>query len=78
MRAYYDGHKTPSVDVPLGDFFGIGKGYARNLNSITVRNASFGRARNSYWPMPFRKSIKITLTNEGKRRMTSLYYHVDW
>jgi hypothetical protein len=78
LRVYYDGHKTPSVDAPLGDFFGVGHGYERNLNSLVVRDASFGRARNCYWPMPFRKSIKITLTNEGRRRMTSLYYHVDW
>jgi hypothetical protein len=78
LRVYYDGHKTPSVDAPLGDFFGIGHGYERNLNSMMVRNASFGRARNSYWPMPFHKSCRITLTNEGRRRVTSLYYHVDW
>ncbi len=78
FRVYYDGHKTPSVDAPVGDFFGVGLGYERNLNSIMVRDASFGRARNSYWPMPFRKSCKITVTNEGKRRMSNLYYHVDW
>jgi len=78
LRVYYDGHKTPSVDVPLGDFFGVGHGYESNLNSMMVRNASFGRARNAYWPMPFRKSCKITVTNEGKRRVTSFYYHVDW
>ena len=68
IRVYYDGHKTPSVDAPLGDFFGVGLGYERNLNSLMVRDASFGRARNSYWPMPFRKSCRITVTNEGKRR----------
>lgn len=78
LRVYYDGHKTPSIDTPLGDFFGVGHGYERNLNSLLVRNASFGRARNSYWPMPFRKSCKITVTNEGHRRVTSFYYHVDW
>src|SRR3990172_8832515 len=78
LRVYYDGHKTPSVDVPLGDFFGVGHGYERNLNSTMVRNESFGRARNSYWPMPFRKSCRITVTNEGRRRVTSFYYHVDW
>ena len=78
LRVYYDGHKTPSVDAPLGDFFAVGHGYERNLNSLVVHNASFGRAHNSYWPMPFRKSCRITVTNEGKRRVTSLYYHVDW
>lgn len=77
LRAYYDGRKTPSVDAPLGDFFGVGNGYEADLNSSMVRNTSLGRARNSYWPMPFRKSCRITVTNEGKR-MKSLYFHVDW
>jgi HEAT repeat protein len=78
LRVYYDGHKTPSVDTPLGDFFAVGHGYERNLNSLLIHNASFGRAHNSYWPMPFRKSCRITVTNEGQRRVSSFYYHVDW
>lgn len=78
LRVYYDGRKTPSVDVPLGDFFGVGHGYDRNLDSMMVRDSSFGRARNSYWPMPFRKSCRITVTDEGSRPVTMFYYHVDW
>ena len=78
IRAYYDGEKTPSVDVPLGDFFGVGHGYERDLTSMMVRDSSFGRARNSYWPMPYRKSCKITVTNEGNRYVCSYYYHVDY
>ena len=78
LRVYYDGHKTPSVDAPLGDFFGVGHGYERNLNSMMVRDASFGRARNSYWQMPFGKSCRITVTNEGNRFVTSFYYHIDY
>jgi hypothetical protein len=78
LRVYYDGKKTPSVDVPLGDFFGVGHGYDRDLDSLPVRDSSFGRARNSYWPMPFRVSCKITVTDEGNRPVTMFYYHVDW
>ena len=78
LRVYYDGEKTPSVDAPLGDFFGVGHGYERDLNSIMIRDSSFGRARNSYWPMPYRKSCKITVTNEGNRYVLSYYYHVDY
>jgi hypothetical protein len=78
LRVYYDGSATPSVDSPVGDFFGAGHGYERPLNSLMVVNGSSGRARNSYWPMPFRKSCKITITNEGRRRVANLYYHVDW
>jgi len=78
LRVYYDGKKTPSVDVPIGDFFGVGHGYDRELNSLPVRDSSFGRARNSYWPMPFRQSCRITVTDEGNRPVTMFYYHVDW
>jgi hypothetical protein len=78
LRVYYEGKKTPSVDVPLGDFFGVGHGYERDLESLPVRNSSFGRARNSYWPMPFRRACKITVTDEGNRPVTAFYYHVDW
>jgi len=78
LRVYYDGEKTPSVDSPLGDFFGVGHGYERDLNSIMIRDSSFGRARNSYWPMPYRKSCKITVTNEGNRYVLSYYFHVEY
>jgi len=78
IRVYYDGYKTPSVDAPLGDFFGVGQGSERNLNSIMVHDSSFGRARNSYWPMPYRKSCRVTVTNEGNRLVPMFYYHVDY
>jgi hypothetical protein len=79
VRVYYDGRKTPSVDAPLGDFFGVGHGYERDLSTMMVRNSSFGRARNAYWPMPFRKACHITVTNEGVRlgaRLTGCRWHV--
>ncbi|HTB12507.1 MAG TPA: DUF2961 domain-containing protein [Bryobacteraceae bacterium] len=78
LRVYYDGKKTPSVDVPLGDFFGVGHGYEREVESLPIRNSSYGRAHNSYWSMPFQKSCRITVTDEGKRPVTMFYYHVDW
>ncbi|HEY1659939.1 MAG TPA: DUF2961 domain-containing protein [Candidatus Sulfotelmatobacter sp.] len=78
IRVYYDGHKTPSVDAPLGDFFAVGHGAERDINSMMVRDSSFGRARNSYWPMPFQKSCRIAITNEGKRILPMFYYHVDY
>ncbi|MGA2600567.1 MAG: glycoside hydrolase family 172 protein [Bryobacteraceae bacterium] len=78
LRAYYDGSATPSVDVPVGDFFAVGHGYEREVKSLMIVDGSAGRARNSYWPMPFRRSCKITITNEGRRRVSNLYYHVDW
>ncbi|MEP6802770.1 MAG: DUF2961 domain-containing protein [Acidobacteriota bacterium] len=78
LRVYYDGSSEASVDSPIGDFFAVGHGFERPVNSLMVRDGSGGRARNSYWPMPFRKSCRITVTNEGSRRVNALYYHVDW
>jgi Protein of unknown function (DUF2961)/HEAT repeats len=77
IRAYYDGGDVASVDAPLGDFFAVGHGLERSVNSLLIRDGSDGRARNSYWPMPFRRRCRITVTNEGDR-FTGLYYHVDW
>jgi hypothetical protein len=62
----------------VGDFFAVGNGFEAEVESLMVRNSSDGRARNCYWPMPFRKSCKITITNEGRRRVSMLYFHVDW
>ncbi len=78
LRVYYDGSETPSVDAPIGDFFAVGNGLEGEVESLMVRNSSDGRARNCYWPMPFHKSCKVTVTNEGRRRVTMLYFHVDW
>jgi hypothetical protein len=78
LRVYYDGSETPSVDAPIGDFFAVGNGVEAEVESLMVRNSAAGRARNCYWPMPFRKSCKLTVTNEGRRRVTMLYFHVDW
>jgi hypothetical protein len=78
LRVYYDGSAVASVDVPLGDFFAVGHGLERPVRSFMVRASSEGRSRNSYWPMPFRRSCRITVTNEGRRRVSNLYYHVDW
>lgn len=78
FRIYYDGSRTPSVDVPFGDFFASAHGYERNIDSLMIRNSSNGRSRNSYWPMPFHKSCRITVTNEGSRIVSMFYYQIDW
>jgi hypothetical protein len=78
LRVYYDGSTTPSVDCPVGDFFGVSHGLERAVDSVMVRDSSSGRSRNSYWPMPFARHVRVTITNEGRRRLSNLYFHVDW
>ena len=60
MRIYWDGEQDPSVEAPLGDFFAAGHGMEVDVNSLPIRVTSEGRARNSYWPMPFHRSARIT------------------
>lgn len=78
LRMYWDDEEQPSVECPIGDFFGIGHGVDQPFQSLPVTVTSEGRARNCYWPMPFAKSAKITVTNEGSQRVNALYWYVDW
>lgn len=76
LRFYWDDEPTPSVEVPVGDFFGMGWGQYAPLNSLAVC-VNPGSAFNCYWPMPFRKKCRITLENIDEKDML-LYYQVDY
>jgi hypothetical protein len=76
LRMYWDGEEQPSVETPVGDFFGMGWGRYAHLNSQAIC-VNPGSAFNSYWPMPFRKRAKITLENLDDRPMT-IYYQIDY
>lgn len=78
LRMYWDGEKSPSVESPLNDFFCEGHGLDYPVNSLPFRVTSDGRGRNCYFPMPFKKSAKIEVTNEGKEPVHAFYYYVDW
>lgn len=76
LRFYWDDETTPSVEVPVGDFFGMGWGEYAQMNSLAV-TVNPGSAFNCYWTMPFRKKCRITMENINTERMT-LYYQVDY
>lgn len=79
LRMYWDGAETPAVEAPLGDFFAVGHGAHADVNSGPVSVNSNGRARNCFWPMPFQKSARVTVTNESPRYPTdSFYFYLDW
>jgi hypothetical protein len=83
LRMYWDGEKDPSVEVPLGDFFGSGLGTLRYFKSLVVnvnpgyRGSDFDAMVN-YFPMPFAKGARITLENDGKVPGLALWYHIDY
>ena len=76
LRFYWDDEATPSVEVPAGDFFGMGWGQYAPLQSLAVC-VNPGSAFNCYWPMPFRKKCRITMENIDEKDMV-LYYQVDY
>ena len=77
LRMYWDGEETPSVEVPLGDFFANGHSIRANINSLPISvNPSGGF--NSYWPMPFRKSAKITIENQMGGEVGGFFYQVTY
>jgi hypothetical protein len=76
LRFYWDDEKEPSIEVPVGDFFGMGWGEYAHLNSTAV-TVNPGSAFNCYWVMPFRKKCRITMENINTERM-NLYYQVDY
>ncbi|MBI1388207.1 MAG: DUF2961 domain-containing protein [bacterium] len=76
LRIYWDGEKEPSVECPVGDFFGVGWGKYAHLNSLAVC-VNPGSAFNCYWAMPFRKKCRITMENIDENSM-HLYYQIDY
>jgi len=77
LRIYWDGEENPSVETPVGDFFGLGLGRYFMYNSKYLSIGS-QKALNASFPMPFRKSARITITNEGERQIDAFYYNIDW
>jgi hypothetical protein len=78
LRMYWDGEESPSVEAPIGDFFGVGHGLNRNFSSLPIVCSSEGRARNCYWYMPFGRSARITASNEGSQPVGAFYYYIDY
>ena len=76
LRFYWDNEETPSVECPVGDFFGMGWGEYAHLNSLPVC-VNPGSAFNCYWEMPFRKHCRITVENLAAEPMV-LYYQVNY
>lgn len=77
LRIYWDGEESPSVEAPIGDFFGQGTGEYVPWQS-EVLTVSRDRAMNSYFPMPYAHHAKITITNDGKESLGSLYWNIDY
>lgn len=77
LRMYWDDEPTPSVETPIGDFFGLGLGQYF-LYQSTPLTVSPEKALNSWFEMPFGKRARITVTNEGQEDVDSFYFNIDY
>lgn len=76
IELFWDGSSKPAVSAPFGDFFGIGLG-----KKTTFENELFadpeGRSFNCFIKMPFKKSVKLIVTNESSKDLTMLFYDIN-
>ena len=77
LRFYWDGEDTPSVEVPMTDFFAIGHDRFAPVNSLAVI-VNPASALNCYWPMPFRRHVKVTFTNDSNRDLRLLAFQITY
>ncbi|PYT29381.1 MAG: DUF2961 domain-containing protein [Acidobacteria bacterium] len=77
IRAHWDGNSKPSIEVPVGDFFGLNLGQYFVYQSAFL-NCSSVKALNCYFSMPFRKSARFTATNESEHKVHAFYSNIDY
>ncbi len=77
LRIWWDGNGKPSVETPVGDFFGLNLGEYFLYQSEYLA-CSPGKSLNCYFSMPFRKSARIAVTNEGKEDVNAFYSNIDY
>lgn len=79
LRMYWDGEQSPSVEVPIGDFFGMGHALIRDFISLPLSmQPQNGRGFNCFFPMPYSDGARITITNDGPDNVSHFYYYVDY
>ncbi len=80
LRIWWDGEAEPSIETPLGDFFGVGFGEERPVRSAAIEMIPAGMpghaALNCWLPMPF-ESARIEIENQSPEVM-ALFHIINW
>lgn len=77
LRMYWDGAEEPAVESPFGDFFAAGFGQRAEIKSMPIQ-VEGGDAYNCFWIMPFHKSARIEVENQGEKMSGSFYFQIDY
>jgi hypothetical protein len=75
LRMWWDGETEPSVEAPVGDFFGLG--HAQHTYFVSLPLQMFDRGFNCWFPMPFAQGARLTVQNESDEQAV-YYYYVDY
>jgi len=75
LRMYWDDEENPSVEVPVGDFFGTGFEYKQYISQYLGMTSG---GYFCYFPMPFNKSARIEVDNQTEQEVYAFYYHIDY
>ena len=79
LRMYWDGEPDPSVESPIGDFFGQGWGEKYNMVTLPLAvSPKEGNALNCYFPMPFSNGALVTVENQSEEVISAFYYYIDY
>lgn len=79
IRMYWDGKEFPSVNSPIGPFFGQGWNESYEYNSLPLSASPVnGKGMVCYFSMPFAKGAKIEIENQSGRNIDAFYYYVDY
>jgi len=79
IRMYWDGKPYPSVEAPIGAFFGNGWGESYNFVSAPLAvTPGWGKSYVSYFAMPYGNGARIEIENQSGRKIDALYYNIDY
>lgn len=76
IRFYWDDQEHPSIEAPIGDFFGFAHANTPAFQSA-VHSVGEELGMNCWLPMPFAHKARIEITNESDVRMP-LFYQIDY
>jgi hypothetical protein len=79
LRISWDGLDFPSVESPIGPFFGQGWNESYDFSCLPLAVGPVkGRAMVSYFTMPFANGAKIEIENQTGQEISAFYYYVDY
>lgn len=79
IRMYWDGNEYPSVESPIGPFFGQGWNESYNYSSLLLSaSPKNGTSMTCYFTMPFEKGARIEIENQSGKTIKAFYFYIDY